>query len=63
MVISNSKFDAVILVKFRNPLPSSMLRFASKLSTPRFLSKVFIHHLRLRFFLLASLFITVNAAL
>jgi hypothetical protein len=34
MVINNSKSDAVILVKFRNPLPSSMLRFPSKLGPP-----------------------------
>jgi hypothetical protein len=63
IIANNSKYDALIFVKFRNPLPSSMLRFPSKVGTVSFLSKVFIHHLRLRFYLLASVLITINAAL
>jgi hypothetical protein len=57
---NNSKSDSLILVKSRNPLPSYMLRFATKPGRARVLSNVFIRHLCLRFFLLASLLITLR---
>jgi hypothetical protein len=63
IVANNLKSDALILINFRKALPSSIQSFGSKLGPARFLSKVFIHHFCLRFFLHTSLLITTNAAL
>jgi hypothetical protein len=60
IVASNSKSDAIIRVKFRNPLPSSMLRFASRGGT---FFKPVLYPPSSCAFLLASLLITTDAAL